>query len=368
MRTNKALFNCLFNHFPMHPARIRMMLEIILSFMKVGSVQQHKVAQGTNINAKTNSIVRRIQRFFAQQVLNPQEASKLIFSLFDWDEKITLTMDRTNWKFGVCDINFLVICAIYKDYSIPLCWVLLPHQGNSNTEQRVNLIEALFRIIPIGRIKFLLGDREFIGKEWFNHLQTINMPFCFRIRENMLVYDVRHGGHIKLEALFRHLLFSESRELRQVVSGTLLTICATRMGTGELLILAVSDDGNLLDAFDLYGRRWTIETMFKAFKSSGFNFEDTHQKNLERLCKIMILLTIAYSWAIKIGEIKNKIKPIKIKINGRPEFSWFSYGLRTVQTILLKGRLLHGKLFCLLANITLNKALLPRLTEITVVY
>ena len=80
MYKNKALFNCLFNDFPMHSARTTMMLEMILSFMKVGSVQQYKVAQGTNINAKISSIIRRIQRFLEQQVLNPQAASKLILA------------------------------------------------------------------------------------------------------------------------------------------------------------------------------------------------------------------------------------------------------------------------------------------------
>jgi len=34
----------------------------------------------------------------------------------------------------------------------------------------------------------------------------------------------------------------------------------------------------------------------------------------------MILLSIAYSWLVKIGEIKNNIVPIKIKNHGRPEF------------------------------------------------
>lgn len=341
---------------------------MILSFIKIGNVRQHKIAQGTRIKAKTNSITRRIQRFFAEEFLPPNMASKLIFGLFDWEETISFTLDRTHWKFGIIDINFLVICGIYKNYSIPLCWILLPHQGNSKTACRIDLVEMLLLIVPLNRIKFLLADREFIGIEWFQYLSERGVPFCIRIKENMLVMDTRQGGRIKLKKLFRHLLIGQSRELQQMVSGTMLRIFGIRIATGELLILAVSGSDNLLDALALYSKRWSIETMFKAFKSSGFNFEDTHQQSLERLYKMMILLTIAYAWAIKIGEIKNDIEPIKIKIHGRLEFSFFSYGFRAIQTILLKGAEFQHKLFCLLVKITLNRAFSRKEAEVTVVY
>ena len=54
------------------------MFEIILSLIKVGNVHQHKIAQGTNIKTKTSSITRRIQRFFAEEFVRPEEASKFI--------------------------------------------------------------------------------------------------------------------------------------------------------------------------------------------------------------------------------------------------------------------------------------------------
>jgi hypothetical protein len=53
MNTNKALIINIFNHFSMHPARIMIMIEIIFSLIKVGSVRQEKIAQGTSIKVKT---------------------------------------------------------------------------------------------------------------------------------------------------------------------------------------------------------------------------------------------------------------------------------------------------------------------------
>ena len=355
----------------MHPARIMIMIEIIFSLIKVGSVRQEKIAQGTSIKVKTNSITRRIQRFFEQQVLCPKMASKLIFSFFDWTEKIILTLDRTNWKFGKTDINFLVVCAIYRDYSIPLCWILLPHQGNSHTKQRIDLIEMLSAILPLNCIESLLADREFVGAEWFKYLFINNIPFCIRIKENMLIRGKRCDDKIQLKKIFQSLEFGKIREVRQLISDVPLRILATRIETGELLILATYGHEIETEAeiFSLYSLRWSIETMFKSLKSSGFNFEDTHQKNLERLHKMMILLAIAYAWSIKIGEIKHAIKPIKIKANGRPEFSLFTYGFRVIKTILLKGVVkLIDKLLTLLENIALNQDASPDLKMITVVY
>jgi hypothetical protein len=288
--------------------------------------------------------------------------------LFNWEEKITLTLDRTNWKFGKIDINFLVISGIYNNHSIPLCWMLLPHRGNSHTNQRIDLIERLLFIVPLSRIKTLLADREFIGEDWFLYLKEKGISFCIRVRENILVHDVRRGGTIQLKKLLKYLAIGQTRELYQKISEIPLRIFGTRILGGELLILAVFGDDDLFDAFNLYARRWTIETMFKSFKSAGFNFEATHQQNLERLYKIMILLAISYTWAIKIGEIKNEIQPIKIKTTQKSEFSIFSYGFRAIQTILLKGVSLQKKLICLLTKITLNTPFSDDLAKVTVVY
>jgi len=52
-------------------------------------------------------------------------------------EKWILTMDRTNWKFGKANINFLVLGVAYKGMAIPLFWYLLDKRGNSNYSERI---------------------------------------------------------------------------------------------------------------------------------------------------------------------------------------------------------------------------------------
>lgn len=63
----------------------------------------------------------------------------------------------------------------------------------------------------------------------------------------------------------------------------------------------------------------------------------------------MVLLTIGFCWAHRIGEWQHKEKPIPIKKHGRPALSLFRYGLNYLQTFILKfsmvKRSLARKLF-----------------------
>lgn len=63
----------------------------------------------------------------------------------------------------------------------------------------------------------------------------------------------------------------------------------------------------LKKALNTYKVRWQIETLFKAFKSSGFNIEDTHLQKIDRHEKLVM---IAFVWCYNIGDYINAIKPI----------------------------------------------------------
>jgi len=107
--------------------------------------------------------------------------------------------------------------------------------------------------------------------------------------------------------------------------GHQLYLSGLRLSDGELLIVVTNESpGN---AIKVYGLRWEIETLFSCLKGRGFNFEDTHMIDPERIKKLMALLAIAFCWAHKVGEWKHEHKPIKIKTHGRPAVSLFRYGL-----------------------------------------
>jgi hypothetical protein len=70
-----------------------------------------------------------------------------------------------------------------------------------------------------------------------------------------------------------------------------------------------------------------IETLFGALKSRGFNLEDTHLTDPERLSRLLALLAIAFTWAFVVGQWQAVVKDLKLKKHGYPPKSIFRLGL-----------------------------------------
>ncbi len=80
----------------------------ICSLCKVQTVGFEKIASGFENNCDTDSSLRRIQRFMAEYALDTDLIAKFIFALLPHRPPYTITIDRTNWKFGQININALV--------------------------------------------------------------------------------------------------------------------------------------------------------------------------------------------------------------------------------------------------------------------
>ena len=50
-----------------------------------------------------------------------------------------------------------------------------------------------------------------------------------------------------------------------------------------------------------------------------------------------MLLTLALTWAVRIGVVASRLEPIVVKAHGRAEFSVFRFGLDVLSEILLGG-------------------------------
>ena len=72
-------------------------------------------------------------------------------------------------------------------------------------------------------------------------------------------------------------------------------------------------------------------------KSSGFNIEDTHMRDMERITRLVAMVCMDLVWAYLVGEHKDvNVKPIRILKHGRKANSLVKYGLEEISTILLR--------------------------------
>ena len=73
---------------------------------------------------------------------------------------------------------------------------------------------------------------------------------------------------------------------------------------------------------------------FKALETSGFNIEDAHLTDMDRINKLFTLVLVAFVRAYKIGIYLNELNSIKIKKNDEKAKSIFKYGLTHLSNVL----------------------------------
>ncbi|KAA6308512.1 hypothetical protein EZS27_039835, partial [termite gut metagenome] len=154
-------------------------------------------------------------------------------------------------------------------------------------------------------IDCLLADREFIGENWPACLNGQSIRYHIRIRENFQVKDPRSGKILKASRLFSDVKTGTSKFLHRIfhVNNQLCYLsaskCKNKEGVPELRIIVPFNRPD--NAQETYKERWQIETAFRALKSSGFNIEDTHLTNIDRIDKLFALVIVAFTWAYIVG-------------------------------------------------------------------
>jgi hypothetical protein len=155
---------------------------------------------------------RRIQRFFQHFRPNKFTYLEFIVAMLPSKEKLSLVMDRTNWKFGAVHINILLLACVYQGMVIPLCWTVLNKAGNSSMVERIRLMNALLRVVPKSQIAVFLADREFIGADWLAYLRKQGIKRCIRIRQNSLLENSKVTW---VYETFAHLTLGQSCFLKR---------------------------------------------------------------------------------------------------------------------------------------------------------
>jgi hypothetical protein len=324
----------------MNAARIKFLGLFIVALCKVQTVCFEKLASGFEANVKRSSSLRRIQRFMAEYLLDTDMIASLVFALLPHEPPFVIAMDRTNWKFGSTNINALVLSIIYDGVSFPILFKLMDKRGNSHTHERIEIMERYIRLFGAETIQCLVADREFVGEKWMEYLNKNKIKYYLRIRENFYVDNPRNGRRIKASHLFNRVPLNECMALQKIYSlnNQLCYLSASKIknkqGKPELQIIVSFNDPQNAQA--IYKERWQIETAFRALKSSGFNIEDTHLSDMDRIEKLFSIVIMAFTWSYLIGIYLHKnVKPIRVMKHGHRAQSFFKYGLTYIALVLL---------------------------------
>jgi len=306
---NTNLFQALAPTLNGNAARLKTLCVLISAIIRHRTVNLTVLATIDDGKSCSNeSRYRRFQDFFLRFAFCSDSHARLILSRIPKpSDGYVLAMDRTNWKFGRSNINFLVIAIIIGKVSIPIVWKVLPtttKQGNSNGAQRIDLTKKLLKILPNSEIRALTLDREFIGKKWLTWLDQNGVGYVVRIKKNVWIGSstaedraIARGRRLStLQNVFGLQLFFGSRKIKK--------------GGNQNHLMVVSNRFEAKEALALYRQRWGIERLFGHLKKKGFDLEATHMTDgakLEKLFSLVVLaFVLSFAWGCRLRALKHK--------------------------------------------------------------
>jgi len=314
----------------------------IPALVQSNSVQFFKTAKFLNSDVKVQSNMNRIQDFYREVELNYDFVAILLLTLLPKNKKLRICIDRTEWDFGKTQINILMVLVGHGDFQIPFYWEMLDNNsGNSNSGDRIDLLEKVFRIIDKKRIGLIVADRELIGHKWLKWMKDQGLTFCVRVPKSHHIHRL-NGEILKAEDLSKSF-----------PNGTYLVDCMVDNVWGNVYIKPLPD-GDILFLFgncnakflaQLYRKRWSIEVFFQNIKTRGFNLEDTHIQDLQRTRKLIAMVSIAYAFCVSLGVYSHrKIKRINIKSHQYKSNSFFRTGMNMIFENFRKPELIEQNL------------------------
>ena len=160
------LFDTLFAHFgkTMNLACIKFLSKMIKAIVILRTVNFAKLSTAFGGKADSLSSMRRIQRFMSG-----------------------------------CDLDFSLVARLH------------PKKGNSNTQERIDLMERYVALFGKSSIGCLVADREFVGGRWIGWLNDNRIPYHVRIRENFWVHNPPNGSDFTAFWAFQCLAVGQSK-------------------------------------------------------------------------------------------------------------------------------------------------------------
>ena len=143
MPKSSGFSDILKQHLSRHKARINCLAGIITALFVRQTVNLSARKNAFSSKARPESIYRRMQRFFAGNLVGITGVARFAFPLPGW-QNICPTLDRTTWEYSKSCINILLLAVVWHGVAIPVLWETLDKKGNSNTGERMVLL-ALFR-------------------------------------------------------------------------------------------------------------------------------------------------------------------------------------------------------------------------------
>ncbi len=177
---------------------------------------------------------------------------------------------------------------------MPLGWVLVPHEGNSELQLQQELLSWLKEILPEKAQAVIVADREFDSirlAEWLE--KELKLDYGLRIKA---------GTHIEFDGEMLKTseitVKGESFGLKNVkitrtVELAYRTNLTVHWAEDEAAAWVLATNLELEESIEVYAKRFWIEEMFSDHKSRGLNLEKTRLTDADRIQKLLVAARVS---------------------------------------------------------------------------
>jgi len=331
-------------------SRFELLVLVVCSMILKRSACYMAIAEGMDTDCKESSNLRRLQSFMSGYELDMEFVGLLLLGLLPDKCRVRLSMDRTSWEFGGVKHNVLVVVVLTHGVSVPIWFECLDNKGGlSDMDDRCYVMMRCVELLGRDRIRSVVGDCEFIGKEWCKYLLSEGIEFYFDIRTNMCFthkgrkYSV--GEYMFIRAMKKTILDGVVvmgmelglAMLAQKLKTGVKTGRGAKSVSGSKPILAVVTNGKACRALANYKNRWGIEVAFQCLKDRGFDLERSHVKDMARMRKLFAICSIALALCLLTGLEVDRMRQLPKKNHGYKANSFFRMGLDFIGMVSGKG-------------------------------
>jgi Transposase DDE domain len=324
-------------NFARHLGTLAMLISGIIGSRKV---HLPTVAQKIPSDAKPQSIVRRMERFLANDKIDAKTyyvpyVKRLLENLKSGSLILIIDASEVGRECVMLSIN-----VVYEKRSLPLCWLIVKgKKGHLPEETHKKLLEKTAEIIPKGRSVVFLGDGEFDGVELLHTLENLGWKYVCRTAINVCL--TQEAEQFSLKGL--SLKPGDRIELPDVSFtaaqyGPVL-VCAIWEAKWQDPLILVSNFDFIEEVSHFYPLRFEIETFFSDQKSRGFYVGHSHISDPSHLDRLLIASCLAYLWLVGLGfwVVQTGNLPL-IHRSNRCDWSLFRIGLSWIEYCLNKER------------------------------
>jgi hypothetical protein len=231
-------------------------------------------------------------------------------------QTVLLSMDQTDLGDRMA---VLMVCVRVGDRSLPLAWSAEAGAANMGFEGQRCVLEQVRGWLPAGAPVLLSADRCYPSAELFEWLHRQGWPYRRRLKGKLLA-DPGYGDETSTGALAPGVTERYLPGVQLFAAGILTNLgILHEAGHEEPWIIAMDCPPTRAAVLD-YGVRWAIEPTFSDFKSRGFELEDSHLEQADRLERLILIMVLAMHWCVRVGrdDAVQRPTPLEKKTKRRP--------------------------------------------------